>query len=322
MSAQRWFPFGLTPALSIGLLCADVPSAIPVPDSTGMTPAVIAQLVLVPDTLQTNTPPATRSVEAFPVEADGDTLFGLNIPFVIRDTGVASIIQRRTCSKGVGLRCADIRLKQAGTTVVQVTKDGRSDSTWIVVGTPAPTLTQIVVTPPTATLDTGATQQFAAYGRLSNGDSVATTVTWTATGGTIGTGGSYKAGALAGAYRVIGSHATGPADTSAVTINEPPPPTENVVRGCPDSGYTRLVNVSTAAGLGTALTNAQPGDQIRLAGGTYFRSTAFRFDKSGTAGNPITICGMPGVMPLLKGTNDMLRITGAYQHHGQLQLHP
>jgi hypothetical protein len=61
--------------------------------------------------------------------------------------------------------------------------------------------------------------------------------------------------------------------------------------GCPATGYLRLVNVSTMAQLITALGNAQPGDQIRLASGTYSMSGAPAISRSGTATNRITLCG-------------------------------
>jgi hypothetical protein len=63
----------------------------------------------------------------------------------------------------------------------------------------------------------------------------------------------------------------------------PPPPPTGSTSGCPSSGYTRLVNVSTSTQLSSALANAQPGDQIQLAAGTY---SGARLDKDG-----VTICG-------------------------------
>jgi hypothetical protein len=71
------------------------------------------------------------------------------------------------------------------------------------------------------------------------------------------------------------------------------------VRGCPSSGYKRLVNVSTQAQLVSALSNAQPGDQIRLAAGSYVGEK--KIYDSGTASDPIVICGVRGVWPKLYG---------------------
>jgi hypothetical protein len=53
--------------------------------------------------------------------------------------------------------------------------------------------------------------------------------------------------------------------------------------------YTRLVSVSTAAALTTALKAAQPGDQIQLAPGSYVGR--FVDGIAGTATAPIVICG-------------------------------
>ncbi len=61
---------------------------------------------------------------------------------------------------------------------------------------------QIVSFPDSVTLDPDQTQQFVAYGRTQAGDSVAVTVSWNATGGTIATNGSYSADTVAGNYLV------------------------------------------------------------------------------------------------------------------------
>jgi cell division septation protein DedD len=98
------------------------------------------------------------------------------------------------------------------------------------------------------------------------------------------------------------------------TPPEPPPaeplptPTSAPTAGCPSSGYLRLVNVSSDAQLSSALSNAQPGDQIRLAAGNYSASRGW--SRSGTAAHPITLCGLPGVRPVLLGTT--FSSTGSY----------
>jgi uncharacterized protein YjdB len=84
-------------------------------------------------------------------------------------------------------------------------------------------LVAVIVTPPSASVGAGSTRQFAAYGRKRNGDSVAVSVVYSATGGTIVPAGLYTAGATAGAYRVIATH-TGVslADTAAVAVTSVP----------------------------------------------------------------------------------------------------
>src|SRR2546428_269069 len=80
-------------------------------------------------------------------------------------------------------------------------------------------LTQVLVTPAIASVLVGGTLQFAAYGRRKNGDSVAVSVVYAATGGTVSGVGLYTAGQSAGTYRVIATQSGGTlADTVAVTI--------------------------------------------------------------------------------------------------------
>ena len=72
------------------------------------------------------------------------------------------------------------------------------------------TLTRIEVSPATATVAAGETQQFSAVGRLSDNTTTSVAVTWSETGGTITTGGLYTAGSTAGTYRVIAVEQGGP----------------------------------------------------------------------------------------------------------------
>src|SRR5256886_3391015 len=67
---------------------------------------------------------------------------------------------------------------------------------------PNSSVVQIVSSPDTVTLDPDQTQQFVAYGRTQAGDSVAVAVSWSASGGTITSGGLYTANSLAGNYQV------------------------------------------------------------------------------------------------------------------------
>jgi hypothetical protein len=85
---------------------------------------------------------------------------------------------------------------------------------------PTAVASQLILNPGSATLTASASKQFAAFGRTSAGDSVSVDVTFTATGGTITSGGLYTAGPNYGTYRVIAKSGT-LADTSAVTITVP-----------------------------------------------------------------------------------------------------
>ncbi len=57
-----------------------------------------------------------------------------------------------------------------------------------------PVLQAVILTPASASLATGGTQQFSVSGQWSNGATTAPSVTYSATGGTITAGGLYTAG--------------------------------------------------------------------------------------------------------------------------------
>lgn len=79
--------------------------------------------------------------------------------------------------------------------------------------------TRIVLRPSTATLAPSSSLQFAAFGRTESGDSIAVSVTFHATGGTISESGLYTAGQIPGSFRVFAT-ADKLADTSVVTLAE------------------------------------------------------------------------------------------------------
>jgi hypothetical protein len=99
-----------------------------------------------------------------------------------------------------------------------------------------PAVEKVTLVPASATLASGSNRQFSAYGLTSAGDSVAITVSFTATGGTISANGLYTAGPTAGTYRVIAT-SSGLADTSAVTVT---PTSGSATRGIP-FGPTQLL---------------------------------------------------------------------------------
>ena len=147
----------------------------------------------------------------------------------------------------------------AGTYLVVATQQGGSfaDTAQVSVTVPPPTLTAVVLTPATAALQFAQTRQFSAVGQLSDGSSTSIAVTWTATGGTINSGGLYTAGNTAGTFRVIARSANGLADTSAVTITAPTitgisltPATVSL-----QSGQTQQFSVSATLSNGGTQTN-------------------------------------------------------------------
>jgi hypothetical protein len=101
-----------------------------------------------------------------------------------------------------------------------------ADTGVVIVVPPQPSLSKVVITPDSATVQAGKITTFSASGRLSDGSTVAIGVNWTATGGTIDGGGNYTAGATVGTYRVIATNTAGTlADTATVRITAAPAPT-------------------------------------------------------------------------------------------------
>ncbi len=126
----------------------------------------------------------------------------------------------------------------AGTFRVIATQQGGTlaDTASVTIAVPPPTvtLTAIELTPASASLLTGATQQFSAVGRMSDNSTSGVAVTWSATGGTVSGSGLYTAGATPGTYRVIAVEQGGTkADTSSITVSAPAP-TLSAVEISPD----------------------------------------------------------------------------------------
>src|SRR2546422_10466491 len=108
-------------------------------------------------------------------------------------------------------------LQASGTASMSGTPQGLAWGHSIVHVRANPQLAQVVVVPRSVSLGTGGTQQFVAYGRLNNGDSVAVNVTWSAQGGTIASSGLYTAGSVPGGYVVTGT-ASGIAGTALLAV--------------------------------------------------------------------------------------------------------
>jgi hypothetical protein len=150
---------------------------------------------------------------------------------------------------------------------------------------PAP-ITSVVITPSSATLAAGASQQFAAYGRDADGDSLAVAVQYVATGGTVTSAGLYAAGTTAGTYRVIAKQSGGTlADTAIVTV--PPPVATSGLHVSPNGSGTACTNAqpcSFATAIGSS-SPARPGDTVWVHAGRY--AGEFTATKAGTASAPI-----------------------------------
>jgi hypothetical protein len=88
-------------------------------------------------------------------------------------------------------------------------------------------LTSLSVTPKVVSVTAGAGQQFAVAALWSDGTTTLPPISWTATGGSIGSSGYYTAGATAGTYRVIASGG-GKADTASVTVTAVAPTLQSI----------------------------------------------------------------------------------------------
>jgi len=104
----------------------------------------------------------------------------------------------------------------------QVTGTGFADTSSVAVSSGAATLTQLVLNPSTANVPSGGLQQFSVTGLYSDGTTSVPAVTYSATGGTISSGGLYLAGNQQGEFRVIAVEpVSGKADTSVVNVGAP-----------------------------------------------------------------------------------------------------
>ena len=97
--------------------------------------------------------------------------------------------------------------------VIGTAQSGKSDTVAVAITPVQPMLQQIVLSPATVSLAPGALQQFTASGKLSDGSTAPVIVTYTATGGSVTTSGSYTAGGSGGTYRVIATGEGAPHDS-------------------------------------------------------------------------------------------------------------
>ncbi|HEX5818209.1 MAG TPA: hypothetical protein VFY20_04985 [Gemmatimonadales bacterium] len=105
------------------------------------------------------------------------------------------------------------------------------------------TLTSLVLTPATAALVAGGIQQFAVAATWSDGTTTAPALTWSATGGSVSSGGLYTAGTTGGTFRVVAASGTH-ADTSSVTITVPTTTAPADFVNAPLSGWTTMASLT------------------------------------------------------------------------------
>lgn len=193
-----------------------------------------------------------------------------------------------------------------------------ADTAIVTIAVSSPTITGVEISPATASILRGRTQRYSALNKLSDGTTAPGTVSYRATGGTVSTDGLYT-GSTAGTFKVIATLQGGTmADTAQITVTDtttstPPPPPP------PPSSCARTVNVASASALSSAAVNAQAGDCIMVAAGTYNLPTQ-NWTRSGTATAPITIQGAGSTTILSLGGNGGIYIKASYWHVRKLRV--
>jgi hypothetical protein len=101
-----------------------------------------------------------------------------------------------------------------------------ADTSVVSITAPNAILQSIRMTPTSASVVAGSTQQFSVTGVMSDGSNIVPVVSYLATGGSVSTSGLYTAGSTAGSnFRIITTVVGGVlADTSSITVTAAPPP--------------------------------------------------------------------------------------------------
>lgn len=203
----------------------------------------------------------------------------------------------------------------AGVASIIVAADGKADTATFTVQNPPPVVTTVTVTPATASIPVGSTQQFSVAVLDQYGQPISATVAWssTATGVATVNSGGLASGIAAGSAAIIAS-AGGKADTSALTVTAAPP------------GNAHYVAVGGAAsgpgtfaqpwGLQYAVSGAggqlSAGDTVYIRAGTYDTTAVvgWRLTVNGTTSGHIVFSGAPSeATPVIK---KQFRVTGDY----------
>jgi hypothetical protein len=85
---------------------------------------------------------------------------------------------------------------------------------------PVPTMIQLILRPESVSLTPGSTHEFSVFGRMSNGDSVPVSATYSTIGGSISGKGLYTASTIGGSYQIIATSGK-LADTSSISVSAP-----------------------------------------------------------------------------------------------------
>jgi len=202
---DRWVLLSVTThAAALAVWACERPVTGPQAPSTP-----VVRIVTLPDSVTLN-PSDMRQFVAY-----GRTQAGDSVPVAVSWSASGGTIT------GGGLYTADT-VAGSYTVTATATSPSTAVSGSAVVKNPGP-VSQIVLNPTTAFAVVGGTVQFTSYGKRKNGDSVAVSVVYAATGGGVSATGVYTAGQSPGSYRVIASQSRGTlADTALVSISAVP----------------------------------------------------------------------------------------------------
>lgn len=181
----------------------------PLADTAQVVIASLSSLAISPRTV-TVAPGGTQAFSASALWSNGATM----LPGVTYSTPSSS---EGTVTATGGLYTAPTT---PGTYRVILAQVGGPARDTAMVTVPAPQLTSLVISPKTASLAAGATQQFTASANWSTGATTLPPVTWSVIGGgTVSSTGLYTAPGAAGTYRVVVAHNGGTLrDTATVTV--------------------------------------------------------------------------------------------------------
>jgi len=175
----------------------------------------------------------------------------------------------------------------AGSTTINAVSEGRSGTASISVSNVP--VASVAVSPATASLTVGGTQQFIATPKDANGNAlIGRTITWTSSNSGVGTvNGTGLVGASAAGSATITAMSEGQSGTATVTVTAPPPPTsapsavtDLTVAGTTDSSVT-LSFTEVNDGTGNPA-----GYDVRYAAGTISWGSATEVSR-GTCATPM-----------------------------------
>ncbi|MGQ0702379.1 MAG: hypothetical protein ACT4PM_04510 [Gemmatimonadales bacterium] len=170
-------------------------------------------------------PPLLVSLQVTPkpvaMPADATVQFGVTGTWSDNSTGAPAVTWSATGGTitSAGLYTAG---SVAGTyrAIANYNNGSKADTASITISPSGPTLTVLGISPKTAAVPAGGSQQFQITASWSDGTTTPPYISWSATGGSISGNGLYTAGATPGTYAVVATGGTR-SDTATVTVTSP-----------------------------------------------------------------------------------------------------